>query len=113
VSTPKSDQTFRPRNQRTGYHQADTPFSLAVLALLCTLPAMARSRCKCGSQILWKADERDSDEWYLIRASRVPVDVSAVPGIAEHAAVCSTCGRIWVAWHGSNAPTEYAPVNPA
>ena len=31
MSTPKSNQTLRPRNQQAGYHQADTPFSLAVL----------------------------------------------------------------------------------
>ena len=72
---------------------------------------MARSWCRCGSQILWKADESDSDEWYLIRASRLPVDDADVLGIAEHAAMCSTCGRIWIAWHGSNAITEYVPVD--
>jgi hypothetical protein len=72
---------------------------------------MARSQCRCGSQILWKADEADSDEWYLIRASHLPDDVSEIPAVAEQAAICPDCGRIWVVWRGSDMPSEYAPVD--
>lgn len=72
---------------------------------------MARSRCRCGVQLLWKADETESDEWLLIRPSDLPEDVSEISGVAEHAAICSNCGRIWVAWQGSDPPAEYALVD--
>ncbi|MDH5371470.1 MAG: hypothetical protein OEX97_00840 [Acidimicrobiia bacterium] len=36
---------------------------------------MARSRCTCGSQILWKADEPESDEYLLIPKSKLPDDL--------------------------------------
>ncbi len=74
---------------------------------------MARSRCSCGAQILWKADEPSSDELLLIQKSALPdeVDHAALLGLSAEAARCSQCGHLWVSWD-RRVPKliEYAPV---
>lgn len=72
---------------------------------------MARSRCTCGSQILWKADEPQSDEYLLIRQSEVPDDLSfqSLFEVALPAALCPVCGRLWVQQEDGAELTEYVP----
>jgi hypothetical protein len=75
---------------------------------------MARSRCSCGSMILWKADEARSDEWLLIAKPDLPdeLDRASLVPFATQAAFCSTCGHLWVDWgRGVGALQEYAPVD--
>jgi hypothetical protein len=72
---------------------------------------MARSLCSCGTQILWKADEPESDEWYLIAAAGLPDDMGQLLSAAQQAAFCSHCGHFWVAWDGGAEISEYAPVD--
>jgi hypothetical protein len=37
---------------------------------------VARSRCTCGEQVLWKADEQQSDEWLLVAKPDLPDDLN-------------------------------------
>ena len=34
--------------------------------------AMAKSRCSCGRVIYWKADEAESDEWFIVAVPGLP-----------------------------------------
>lgn len=73
---------------------------------------MARSQCTCGSQILWKADEPQSDEYFLIAKNKLPdpLLIQSLHDAAHHAAVCSVCGRIWVEHTGDVTELlEYVP----
>lgn len=74
---------------------------------------MARSLCTCGNQVLWKADEPESDEWLLAALPDVPEDVNDRHWLdaTAHAAFCSNCGRLWVAWSGEDL-SEYVPADP-
>jgi len=75
---------------------------------------MARSLCSCGEEILWKADEPQSDEWRLLAAPDIGGDPWAALGAAASGAFCSNCGHLWVAWgHTSTVLSEYAPVDPS
>jgi hypothetical protein len=75
---------------------------------------MARSRCTCGEQVLWKADEPQSDEWLMVAKPDLPDDLNA---LRDHpptdAAFCSHCGRLWVVWGDNEMATEYVPFDPA
>ena len=72
---------------------------------------MAKSACTCGNQILWKADEPQSDGWFLVATPDLPDD-RKVPPLATRGAFCSACGRLWVAWGEDNSLTEYVPTDP-
>lgn len=74
---------------------------------------MARSMCTCGAQVLWKADEPQSDEWLLVAKPDLPDDLDHVTllGVSRQCAFCSACGRLWVAWDDGSALTEYVPAD--
>ena len=75
---------------------------------------MARSKCSCGTQILWKADEADSKEWLLIARNRSPNPLISKPFWVEgrvlpYVPTAANCGS-----HGMR-PTpakEYVPAEP-
>jgi hypothetical protein len=73
---------------------------------------VARSRCSCGEILRWKADEPESDEWILVAKPDVPDehDHATLAAVATSAAICSGCGRLWIAWGYSDALVEYVPV---
>ncbi len=54
---------------------------------------MARSRCTCGEEIRWKADELSSDEWLLVPKRDAFVDFN---GYAFDCAFCPSCHRLWI-----------------
>ena len=76
---------------------------------------MAKQRCRCGETSFWKADEPHSDEWLMVAKSEVPEDLNDFyRGPISHttsAALCSNCGRLWVAWRNENPVIEYLPVD--
>jgi hypothetical protein len=74
---------------------------------------VARSLCTCGRQLLWKADEPDSDEWLLASLRDLPDDISQIWLHATMAVFCPDCGRLWVAWVPDGELSEYVPVDPA
>jgi hypothetical protein len=76
---------------------------------------MARSRCTCGHEVLWKADEPQSDEWLLVAAPDVPDDLDhlSLGAVTTQAAFCPVCGRLWIAWGDDPSITEYVPADPA
>ena len=75
---------------------------------------MATSRCTCGEVIRWKADESQSDEWFLAAWPDLPDEPSTTwPHAMAGAAFCSACGRLWVAWPGHDGRlSEYVPTDP-
>lgn len=74
---------------------------------------MARSLCRCGEQILWKADEPQSDEILFVAKHDLTDDWSDLFRAARPAALCSACGRIWVAPDPKSADlVEYLPQEP-
>ena len=73
---------------------------------------MARSMCSCGTVILWKADESQSDEWLLIAKPDMPDDWDGVFPASTGCAFCSNCGHLWVHWGTNESLSEYTPVDP-
>jgi hypothetical protein len=73
---------------------------------------VARSKCRCGTQVLWKADEPASDEWVLAAKADLPDHLADLPARATDCAFCPECGRLWVAWDPVGTPAEYVPANP-
>lgn len=71
---------------------------------------MARSVCTCGEQLLWKADEPQSDEYLIVRKTALPEeeDWLALRNVSSSAVVCGACRRLWIeADNGSLI--EYTP----
>jgi hypothetical protein len=79
-----------------------------------TIALVARSRCSCGAQVLWKADEPESDEWILVSKLDLPdqLDHVALAGVSTQCAFCRNCGHLWVAWGDGRTLSEYAAVDP-
>jgi hypothetical protein len=73
---------------------------------------MAKSKCTCGATILWKADEPQSDEWFLVARADVPDEIANLYPASTPSAFCSNCGRLWVAWTDDEQPSEYVPADP-
>lgn len=69
--------------------------------------------CTCGSQVFWKADEPQSDEWLLIARKNLPDDPVELLGVATQVAFCWSCGRLWIANRNSNELIEYVPTDPS
>ena len=68
--------------------------------------------CTCGHVILWKADEPQSDEWFLIARPDLTDDLDGVFRASTGCAFCPKCGRLWVGWGQGEALSEYVPVDP-
>lgn len=72
---------------------------------------MARSRCVCGTVLLWKADEPASDEWLLVAKATMPDALNFLTLGGWSGVFCPTCGRLWADW-GDQQLVEYVPSNP-
>jgi hypothetical protein len=76
---------------------------------------MSRSRCTCGSQVRWKADEADSDELLIARLSGLSGGQTLESFMTGpiSAAQCSSCGHLWIGWGDGEEPAEYLPAKAA
>jgi hypothetical protein len=80
------------------------------------MSGVSKSRCTCGATVLWKADEPQSDEWLMLAKPDAPDDLNDLGSmlrVTTDAAFCRNCGRLWVAWDGSDSPAEYLPSDPS
>lgn len=73
---------------------------------------MARAKCRCGAEVLWKADEPQSDKWLLIAKADMAEDPAAFFASASAGAFCRSSGRLWVAWDDGVPLAEYVPADP-
>ena len=70
-------------------------------------------KCTCGAQLDFSEPANPLSWFFFSEAEQCALpdeaDVADLAGIMKHAVLCPTCGRLWVWWDKTGAPSEYLP----